>query len=96
LAIDADGDLAAVVFKDPIPHSSAARVLVLERKIETTDFTDYTDYERVMHFMLFIIRASLTVPELGGKCFGTFSRFSVSGPTDSIPALGNAQGHAPS
>jgi hypothetical protein len=31
----------------------------LERKIETTDFTDYTDYERVMHYMLFIIRVSL-------------------------------------
>jgi hypothetical protein len=40
-------------------YQSVFSVLILEMKIETTDFTDYTDYERVMHFMTFIIWLSL-------------------------------------
>jgi hypothetical protein len=47
-----------------------ARVLVLERKIETTDntdYTDYTDYERVMNFMTPIIWVSLRLDRSGSS-----------------------------
>ena len=33
--------------------------LILDRKIETTDYTDYMDYERVMGIMAFTFRVSL-------------------------------------
>jgi hypothetical protein len=50
-----------------ISHTRARRVLVLERKIETTDYTDYTDYERVMNFMTPIIWVSLRLDRSGSS-----------------------------
>ena len=39
--------------------------VILDRKMETTDFTEYTDKERVMNFLEFTIGVSLRLDRSG-------------------------------